>query len=152
MGLIAFLIIGVFHPSPTFGNFQKSTLYRNEKKLLSFGNFKRDHNRQLSANTISSYFVDDKFDCTSKCVGEPSCYSFNMAAYPDSKGLYLCELLPIDKYRATANDLQENASFHHFSPWVSWRTFIDIINIFASFFTFLAIIPILEPSNFLYGT
>ncbi|KAL9951900.1 hypothetical protein ACROYT_G044643 [Oculina patagonica] len=53
--------------------------------------------------------VADQFDCAFLCVGEPKCFSFNVAAYPDSKGLYLCELLATDKYRATA-------TFHHYSP------------------------------------
>jgi len=39
-----------------------------------------------------------------------------MAAYPDSKGLYLCELLATDKYRETKK-FHSNATFHHYSPW-----------------------------------
>ncbi|KAL9979561.1 hypothetical protein ACROYT_G017239 [Oculina patagonica] len=39
-----------------------------------------------------------------------------MAAYPDSKGLYLCELLAADKYRATKK-FHANATFHHYSLW-----------------------------------
>ena len=62
--------------------------------------------------------VEDQFDCTFVCVAEPKCYSFNMAAYPDSKGFYLCELLATDKYRETKK-FHANATFHHFSPWVS---------------------------------
>ncbi|KAL9979540.1 hypothetical protein ACROYT_G017216 [Oculina patagonica] len=41
-----------------------------------------------------------------------------MAAYPDSKGILLCELLATDKYRATKK-FHANATFHHYSPWSS---------------------------------
>ena len=62
--------------------------------------------------------VEDQFDCTGLCVAEPKCYSFNMEAYTDSIGVYLCELLATDKYRETKK-FHANATFHHFSPWVS---------------------------------
>ena len=62
--------------------------------------------------------VKGQFFCALLCVNEPRCYSFNVAEYPDSNGLYLCELLVTDKYRATGK-LFANATFHHFSPWVS---------------------------------
>ena len=48
-----------------------------------------------------------------------------MAAYPDSKGLYLCELLATDKYRETKK-FHANATFHHFSPWVSGIVFYTL--------------------------
>ena len=67
--------------------------------------------------------VEDQLDCAFHCVAEPKCYSFNMAAYPDSKGLYLCELLATDKYRETKT-FHANATFHHYSPWVRYLLFI----------------------------
>ena len=68
---------------------------------------------------ITSSLVEDQYDCAFKCIGDENCYSFNLAVHPGSDGLYLCELLPIDKYRATGGELQVNAAFHHYSPWVS---------------------------------
>ena len=80
--------------------------------------------------------VEDQFDCTSLCLAEPKCYSFNMVAYPDSKGLYLCELLATDKYRETDN-FYSNATFHHYSPWVSDKRIIFHI-LLSSTKTFIA--------------
>ena len=62
--------------------------------------------------------VKDQFDCTFLCVAVPTCYSFNIAAYADSKGLYLCKLLAADKYTETRT-FHANATFHHYSTWVS---------------------------------
>lgn len=60
----------------------------------------------------------DRIECTLLCVSKPQYYSFNIAASPDSKGLYLCELLASDKYRSKTK-LYANATFHHYSPKVS---------------------------------
>ena len=96
---------------------QNSTLYRSPTSDLSFGNFKRDPFYYLWAEKLSSSMVRDQVDCGFLCVGEPNCYSFNMAAYPDSKGLYLCELLATHKYTET-DKFHANASLHHYGPLV----------------------------------
>ena len=98
---------------------EKSTpsLYRSPTGDLSFGNFKRDPFHYLWEKNITWSMVVDQLDCTYLCVGEPKCYSINVAANPDSNGLYLCELLATDKYRATKT-FRANATFHHYSPWV----------------------------------
>ena len=97
---------------------ENSALYRNPEGDFSVGDFKRNAFHYLWAEKITSSMVEDQFDCTFFCLAEPKCYSFNMAAYPDSKGLYLCELLATDKYRGTKK-FHGNATFHHYSPWVS---------------------------------
>ncbi|KAJ7372438.1 hypothetical protein OS493_018941 [Desmophyllum pertusum] len=94
---------------------EDSSLYRNPTGDFSVGDFSRNLFHYLWVKKITSSMVTDQLDCTFLCVGEPKCYSFNMAAYPDSKGLYLCELLATDKYRAT-NKFHANATFHHYSP------------------------------------
>ena len=91
-----------------------STLDRNPAGHFSVGDFKRNPFHYLWAEKITSSMVEDQFDCTFPCVAEPKCYSFNMAAYPDWKGLYLCELLATDKYRQTKK-FHSNATFHHYS-------------------------------------
>ena len=108
---------------PTVAKFQQTALFRDQKPHVNVGNFKADIHHQLSVTKITSSLVADRFDCTFNCVSELSCKSFNIAANPDSDGLYLCELLDTDKYRTAENDLQVNAAFHHFSPWVSWNSF-----------------------------
>ena len=97
---------------------QNSALYRNLTGEISHGNFKCDPFYYLWEEKLTSSMVKGQFFCAFLCVGEPWCYSFNVAEYPDSNGLYLCELLVTDKYRATGK-LFANATFHHFSPWVS---------------------------------
>ena len=97
---------------------QNSALYRNPTGNLSLGNFKCDPFYYLWEEKLTSSMVKGQFSCAFLCVGEPRCYSFNVAEYPDSNGLYLCELLVTDKYRATGK-LFANATFHHFSPGVS---------------------------------
>jgi len=91
-----------------------SALYPNPPGDLSIGDFKRNPFHYLWAEKITSFMVEDQFDCIFLCVAEAKCYSFNMAAYPDSKGLYLCELLATDKYRKT-EAFHSNATFHHYS-------------------------------------
>ena len=97
---------------------ENSALYRNPVGDFSVSDFKRNVFHYLWAEKITSSMVEDQFDCSFLCVAEPKCYSFNMAAYPDSKGLYLCELLATDKYRETKK-FHTNATFPHFNPWVS---------------------------------
>ena len=111
---------------------QNSALYRNPTGNISLGNFKCDPFYYLWEEKLTSSMVKGQFFCAFLCVGEPRCYSFNVAEYPDSNGLYLCELLVTDKYRATGK-LFANATFHHFSPWVSspcifgdWKVFLSI--------------------------
>jgi len=101
---------------------EQSALYRNPTGGFSFVNFKPSPFHYLWTEKITSFMVDDQFDCIFLCVAEAKCYSVNVAAYPDSKGLYLCELLATDKYRKTET-FQVNATFHHYSPWVRYSNF-----------------------------
>ena len=94
---------------------QNSALYRYPTGRASFGKFKCDPFYLSWAEKLTSVMVEDKLEFL--CVGEPKCYSFNIAVYNDSKGLYLCELLATDKYRE-AEKAQANATFHHCSPLV----------------------------------
>lgn len=99
------------------GASQQSALYRDQQ--ISYGNFKRDWGKRLTAEKIKAFLVNDhELDCPFMCVAEPRCFSFNVAAYPNSRGLYLCEVLATDKHRVK-NMLQTNATFQHYSPLVS---------------------------------
>ena len=98
------------------------SLYRSPIGDLSFGNFKRNPFHYLWEKNITWSMVIDQLDCTFLCVDEPKCYSINVAAHPDSNGLYLCELLATDKYRATKN-FHASATFHHYSPWLRHKMF-----------------------------
>ncbi|PFX20738.1 Contactin-associated protein-like 2 [Stylophora pistillata] len=94
---------------------QNRALYRYPTGHMSFGNFKYDPFYYLWEEKLTSSMVKGQFPCVFLCVSDPKCYSFNMAANPHSSGLYLCELLVTDKYRATGK-FSANATFHHFSP------------------------------------
>ncbi|KAJ7372435.1 Basement membrane-specific heparan sulfate proteoglycan core protein [Desmophyllum pertusum] len=75
---------------------EDSSLYRNPTGDFSVGDFPRNPSHYLRVKKITSSMVTDQLDCTFLCVGEPKCYSFNMATHPDSKGLYLCEFSPCE--------------------------------------------------------
>ena len=115
-------ILLVFFPQMAY-TMEQSALHRNPTGGFSFSDIRRYSFHYLWAENIKRSLVEDQFDCTFLCVAEPKCYSFNMAAYPDSKGLYLCELLATDKYRETKK-FHANATFHHYSPWVSGKRII----------------------------
>ena len=120
MDVVEVVFLSVFLVSQTFGSSQPSTLIFRHQGFDSYqGSFKPDLFHHLSTTTIARSYVMDTFDCVFKCMTETTCYSFNIAAYRDSSGLYLCELLANDKYRASEGDLQENGTCHHFSPLVS---------------------------------
>lgn len=95
----------------------QSALFRHQNRIFSIGNFSRDANCQLVVESIVSFLTEGPVDCTFKCIGKTQCLSFNLAAQTDSDGLYRCELLATDKYRARELDFQASDVFHHYSPW-----------------------------------
>ena len=97
----------------------QSSLFRHQFGSLSFGSFTQDANHQLAVTKLKSFALKGPLACAFRCIGEPQCLSFNLAAHPDSEGLYQCDLLATDKYRATAEDFQASDAFHHYSPWVN---------------------------------
>ena len=105
------------HYSVVIYTTQDSALYRKAVGGFSVGNFEKDPFTSLLVNKVASSMAADNIDCTLLCVGEPKCYSLNMAASPDSKGLYLCELLATVKYRSKTK-FYANVTFHHYSPKV----------------------------------
>ncbi|XP_068736768.1 uncharacterized protein [Montipora capricornis] len=52
--------------------------------------------------------------CSFACLEIPTCFSYNLAAYPNINGKLLCELLPSDKYN-NSDKFMSSESFHHFS-------------------------------------
>ena len=101
----------------------QSALFHHQFKIFACGNVPQDVNRRLAVTKLNSFVLDGPVDCTFRCIGEPQCLPFNLAAHPDSDhGLYQSDLLATDKYRAAAKDLQANGTFHHYSPWVNIRT------------------------------
>lgn len=90
-------------------------IYKAGESTVDYGSFQLYFYQYLSAKKINTSLVKDEMDCPFKCIGEPKCLSFNIAAFPDTKGFYLCELLANEKF-GNGEKIQSNASFHHYSP------------------------------------
>ncbi|XP_067055162.1 contactin-associated protein-like 2 isoform X1 [Acropora muricata] len=95
----------------------QNSLFRHQFGSLSFGSFTQDANHQLVVTKLKSFALNGPLACAFRCIGEPQCLSFNLAAHPDSEGLYQCDLLATDKFRATSEAFQGSVTFHHYSPW-----------------------------------
>ncbi|XP_015766827.1 PREDICTED: contactin-associated protein-like 2 [Acropora digitifera] len=118
MSHVTFAIWPFFVPLLISANaWLQSALFHHRFDIFSYGNFTQDAERQLAVTKLKSFVLDGPVNCVFRCIGEPQCLSFNLAAYPDSKGFYQCDLLASDKYRAAAKDFQANGAFHHYSPW-----------------------------------
>ena len=127
MAFPVFVFIGVFHFSRTAGALQEGSPQLHHESVVDNANFIPIPFHQLRAPKIALYSVKDDTDCPFKCIDEKNCSSFNVAAYSDTQGFFLCELLDTDKYTAK-NKLQENATFHHYSrPWVCNTVKLSII-------------------------
>ncbi|XP_068706848.1 protein slit-like [Montipora foliosa] len=81
---------------------------------VSFINFKEDKFSYLNITILGYSHVDWMPQCSFACLETPTCFSYNLAAYPDINGKLLCELLPSDKYN-NSDKFISNESFHHFS-------------------------------------
>ena len=81
---------------------------------VSFVNFKEDKFSYLNITILGYSHVDWMHQCSFTCLETPTCFSYNLAAYPDINGKLLCELLPSDKYN-NSDKFVSRKSFHHFS-------------------------------------
>ena len=113
---IPLVFLSVLCLSITAKTHVQSSLYRDYK--TKHGKFKSNQNQSLLVTLTKSHFLEDALECSFHCIGDSKCLSYNIAKSPDSNGIYICEVLATDKYRAK-DRLQANSSFHHFSPMVS---------------------------------
>ncbi|XP_074607749.1 uncharacterized protein LOC141860518 isoform X3 [Acropora palmata] len=81
---------------------------------ISYVNFVEDKFFFLNITALGGDTVDDMPECSFACLDTPSCFSFNLAAFPDISNKLLCELLPSDKYNNSDKFMQSD-TFHHFS-------------------------------------
>ncbi|XP_044181918.1 uncharacterized protein LOC122962742 [Acropora millepora] len=70
----------------------------------------------LSINPIGTSLVVQSIQCALTCLQHLSCFSFNLAAFPDDNGKLLCEHLSSDKYNNSEKFVASN-TYHHFSIW-----------------------------------
>ena len=89
--------------------------YRVENGFITYGGFHPLFYHSLTTTQIAITLSEDILDCGFACIAKPKCASFNVAAKPDSRGSFLCELLETDMYYDSGK-LRSNASFHHYSP------------------------------------
>ena len=85
---------------------------------FAFVNFKPEQFSYLNITRIGSDLVQDGSECGFACLEITSCFSYNLAAFPDINGKLLCELLPSDKYN-NSDKFIASPIFHHFSIPVS---------------------------------
>ena len=85
---------------------------------MAFVNFKDERFSYLNITSLRTDLVEHETDCVFACLKNPSCFSYNLAAYPDINGKLLCELLPSEKYN-NSDKFAPSQVFHHFSIVVS---------------------------------
>ena len=85
---------------------------------FSYVNFVEDKFFFLNITAFGGGLVDNMHECSFACLDTPSCFSLNLAAFPDINNKLLCELLPSDKYNLSDKFIQSH-TFHHFSIAVS---------------------------------
>ena len=76
----------------------------------------------LNITSLAADLVEDQSDCGFGCLETSSCFSYNLAAFPDINAKLLCELLPSDKYNNSDKLVPSNV-FHHYSIAVSGLSF-----------------------------
>ena len=67
----------------------------------------------LNISSIGRNLIQDENDCGYACLDIPSCFSYNVAAFPDVNGKLLCELLPSDKFN-NSDKFNASKEFHNF--------------------------------------
>ena len=72
----------------------------------------------LNITSIGRNLIQDENDCGYACLENSSCFSYNVAAFPDVNGKLLCELLPSDKFN-NSDKFNASKEFHHFYTPVS---------------------------------
>ena len=75
----------------------------------------------LNITSIGRNLIEEENDCGYTCLEDSSCFSYNVAAFPDVNGKLLCELLPSDKYN-NSDKFNASEEFHHFYIPVSQTT------------------------------
>ena len=86
-------------------------------------NFMMNEFSYLNITSVGRNLIQEEDDCAFACLNIPSCFSYNMATFPDVNGKFLCELLASDKYNNSEKFITSK-EFHHFHIPVSETSFI----------------------------
>ena len=92
--------------------------------------FIKEEYHYLNVSKVGTFTVYNSLDCTFECLGNPSCLSFNLAAYKGADEKVLCELLGSEKY-SNPKQFKSNNNSHHFSIKVTLTTCLFIVNIYT---------------------
>ena len=76
-----------------------------------------DEFHYLNVPRVGTRIVHNIFDCTFKCLNNPSCLSLNLAASKRADGKLWCELLSSEKY-SNPEEYKGNDTSHHYSTKV----------------------------------
>ena len=96
----------------------------------------------LNISSIGRNLIQEENDCGYACLEIPSCFSYNVAAFPDVNGKLLCELLPSDKFN-NSDKFNASKEFHHFYIPVSQTSNSSkmfLLGKIKSFFLFVCLI------------
>ena len=85
---------------------------------LFYVNFMIDQFSYLNVTSIGRNLIQVENDCGYACLKIPSCFSYNVATFPDVNGKLLCELLPSDKFN-NSDKFNASREFHHIYVAVS---------------------------------
>ena len=95
----------------------------------------------LNITSIGRNLIQDENDCGYACLEIPSCFSYNVAAFPDVNGKLLCELLPSDKFN-NSDKFNASKEFHHIYIAVSQTSYYSkmfLLGKIKSFFLFVCV-------------
>ena len=110
---LAFLCGYIKTGSPNVNDAPAQSINRGVHNGFAFANFNAHRFSYLNITSLGTDYVLNGEECGFACVGIPSCFSYNLAAFYDINGV-LCELLPSDKYNNSDN-FTSSQLFHHFS-------------------------------------
>ena len=80
---------------------------------FEFVNFKEHKFSFLNITALAKRVVKDSLSCVYSCLDNLACFSFNLAAFPDEAGKFVCEILSSDKYNNSEN-FHPSKDLHHF--------------------------------------
>ena len=96
-------------------------LDRSSNSGVAFVNFEAFEFSYLNITSFAIELFQVNESCGYACLQNPSCFSYNLAVYPDINGKLLCELLPSDKYN-NSNKFVPSQVFRHFSVAVRLKS------------------------------
>ena len=116
-----FFFFGTFLKLPFFPFVFWTAFSQGSINNFVYVNFMISEFSYLNITSIGRNLIEEENDCGYTCLEDSSCFSYNVAAFPDVNGKLLCELLPSDKYN-NSDKFNASEEFHHFYIPVSQTT------------------------------